>query len=216
MSLRVILADDHALVRSGIRSLLTSADNVEVVAEASDGEEALRLAEALKPDIVVMDITMKGMNGLEATRRLKGAHPDIKILMLSMHRSEDSVVQALQAGARGYLLKDSAASELETAVSKVARGEFYLDTHVSKQTMERYLARVTEDGKQEELLTPRQREILQLIAEGSNTKSIAYRLNLSGKTVETHRAAIMERLGIRDVPGLVRYAIRIGITTSDQ
>ena len=213
---RILLADDHALVRSGIRSLLTSMPDIEVVGEADDGNAAIEMTVQLRPDVVVMDIAMKGMNGLEAVRRLRAEYPEIKFLMVSMYGSEEYVMQALNAGANGYLFKDSAAYELEKAIAEVIRGKQYLDSHISKEALDLYMTKVAQDGSAVEVLTPRQREILQLIAEGNNTKEIAYRLNISAKTIETHRAQLMERLEIRDIPGLVRYAIRTGLTTSDK
>ncbi|MFJ9449309.1 MULTISPECIES: response regulator [unclassified Herbaspirillum] len=216
MLTRIVLADDHALVRSGIKSLLTAMPGIEVVGEADDGNAAIELTEKLKPDVVIMDIAMKGMNGLEAVRRLRADHPTTKFLMLSMYGSEEYVMQALNAGANGYLFKDSAAYELEKALIEVIHGRQYLDSHISKDALDLYMKKVAQDGTPVEVLTPRQREILQLIAEGNNTKEIAYRLNVSAKTIETHRAQLMERLEIRDVPGLVRYAIRTGLTTSDK
>ena len=216
MQTRIILADDHALVRSGIKALLAAMPGVEVVGEAADGGEAIELIARLKPDLVVLDIAMKGMNGLEALRRLRGDYPATRFLMLSMYGSEEYVMQALNAGANGYLFKDSAATELEKALAELRQGRQYLDSHISREALDSYMKRVSQNGAPVEVLTPRQREILQLIAEGNNTKEIAYQLNVSAKTVETHRAQLMERLDIRDVPGLVRYAIRTGIATSDK
>ena len=214
--IRILLADDHLLVRSGVRALLAAVPGMQVVAEAADGEEALTLAELHKPDIAVLDIAMKGMNGLEAARRLQQSHPKMKMLMLSMYSSEEYVMQALNAGANGYLLKDSASDELERAILKVMQGESYLDSHISREGVSLYMKRAAEGGGATiDQLTPRQRQILQMIAEGSNTKEIAYRLCISAKTVETHRAQLMDRLSIHDVPGLTRYAIRVGLTTSD-
>jgi len=215
MSLRVLLVDDHNLVRAGIRALLESLPQVEVVGEAADGRDALDLAASLQPDIVLMDISMKGMNGLEATVRLKQDFPDIRVIMLSMYATEEYVMQALHAGACGYLVKESATLELERALQAVARGETYLGPQVSRQTVDNYMERVGVGGKPRDALTARQREILQLIAEGHNTKEIAYRLRVSAKTVESHRAKMMERLEIHDIPGLVRYAIRNGLTSAD-
>ncbi len=209
-ALRVLLVDDHKLVRAGMRSLLREIEGVEVVAEASDGAEALLLAERERPDVVLMDIAMKGMNGLEAAARLRERLPATKIVILSMHTSEEYVLLALRAGAAAYLIKDSATSELELALQSVMRGETYLSPAISRQVVEGYVQRVGEGGAADPL-TPRQREVLKRIAEGRSTKEIAYELNLSVKTVETHRAQIMERLGIRDVAGLVRYAMRAGL-----
>ncbi|MFL9926029.1 response regulator transcription factor [Herbaspirillum lusitanum] len=216
MLTKILLADDHALVRSGIKALLMSMPGVQVVGEASDGHEVITLIAEHKPDLVLLDIAMKSMNGLEALRRLRADYPTTKFLMLSMYGSEEYVMQALNAGANGYLFKDSAATELEKALYEVTHGRQYLDSHISREALDTYMKRVAQDGTPVEVLTPRQREILQLIAEGNNTKEIAYQLNVSAKTIETHRAQLMERLSIRDVPGLVRYAIRTGLTTPDK
>lgn len=215
MSCRVLLVDDHKLVRAGIRALLETLAEVEVVGEADDGREALELAASLKPDIVLMDIAMKGMNGLEATTRLKQSFPQIRVIMLSMYATEDYVMQALHAGACGYMVKESATLELERALHTVMRGEIYLGPQLSREAIDNYMGRVGVGGKPQDALTARQREILQLIAEGQHTKEIAYRLGVSAKTVETHRAQLMERLQIHDIPGLVRYAIRNGLTSAD-
>ncbi|HXF67691.1 MAG TPA: response regulator transcription factor [Burkholderiales bacterium] len=214
--LRVILADDHTLVRAGLRSLLGQLPEVEVVAETGDGREVLALVPRHRPDIVLMDITMPGMNGLEATAHLRKDHPGVKVVILSMHASEEYVLQALRAGAAGYLLKDSATLELALALQAVARGETYLSPPISRQVVENYMRRVGEDVRPLAALTARQREILQLIAEGASTKDIARRLELSVKTVESHRAQLMERLGIHDVAGLVRFAIRHGLVSPEK
>jgi DNA-binding NarL/FixJ family response regulator len=208
--LRVLLVDDHALVRAGMRSLLQDLPDIEVVAEAGDGAEALAAAERERPDVVLMDIAMKGMNGLEAAARLRERLPEVKVIILSMHTSEEYVLLALRAGAAAYLIKDSATSELELALKCVMRGETYLSPAISRQMVDGYVQRVGASAGPEPL-TPRQREVLKRIAEGRSTKEIAFELNLSVKTVETHRAQIMERLGIRDVAGLVRYAMRAGL-----
>jgi len=208
--LRVLLVDDHALVRAGMRSLLQDLPDVEVVAEAGDGAEALAAAERERPDVVLMDIAMKGMNGLEAAARLRERLPGVKVIILSMHTSEEYVLLALRAGAAAYLIKDSATSELELALKCVMRGETYLSPAISRQVVDGYVQRVGASAGPEPL-TPRQREVLKRIAEGRSTKEIAFELSLSVKTVETHRAQIMERLGIRDVAGLVRYAMRVGL-----
>lgn len=207
---RILLVDDHALVRAGMRSLLQEIPGVQVVAEASDGAEALRLAAELRPDVVLLDIAMKGMNGLDAAARLREQLPAAKVIVLSMHTSEEYVLLALRAGAAGYLIKDSATSELELALKAVARGETYLSPAISRQVVDGYVQRVGAAAAPDPL-TPRQREVLKRVAEGRSTKEIAYELKLSVKTVETHRAQIMERLGIRDVAGLVRYAMRAGL-----
>ena len=208
--LRVLLVDDHALVRAGMRSLLQDIADVEVVAEARDGAEALAAAERERPDVVLMDIAMKGMNGLEAAARLRERQPQAKVIILSMHTSEEYVLLALRAGAAAYLIKDSATSELELALKCVMRGDTYLSPAISRQVVDGYVQRVGA-GAGPDPLTPRQREVLKRIAEGRSTKEIAFDLSLSVKTVETHRAQIMERLGIRDVAGLVRYAMRAGL-----
>ena len=209
-ALRILLVDDHALVRAGIRSLLQDIADIEVVAEASDGAEALAAAERERPDVVLMDIAMKGMNGLEAAAGLRERQPGVKIIILSMHTSEEYVLLALRAGAAAYLIKDSATSELELALKCVMRGDTYLSPAISRQMVDGYVQRVGV-GISPEPLTPRQRDVLKRIAEGRSTKEIAFDLNLSVKTVETHRAQIMDRLGIRDVAGLVRYAMRTGL-----
>lgn len=213
---RIALIDDHALVRAGIRSLLDRMGGVRIVGEAGDGRDALALVAREQVDIVLMDLAMKGLNGLEATRQIKKAHPGIHVVILSMHASEEYVMQALRAGASGYLLKDAATFELEAAITAVIRGKLYLSPPISKQVVENYMQRVGGEHHALGLLTGRQREILQLIAEGHSTKSIAQRLALSVKTVESHRAQLMERLDIHDVPGLVRYAIRVGLVSAER
>jgi DNA-binding NarL/FixJ family response regulator len=211
---RILLADDHTLVRAGIRSLLHALPNVEVVAEASDGRDALRLIAEHRPDVVLMDIAMSGLNGLEAAARVAAEFPAVRVIMLSMHATEEYVVQALRAGAAGYLLKDAGTAELERALQTVVRGETYLSPTVSARLSD-YIRRTGEPTPLERL-TPRQREILQLIAEGHSTKKIAQLLEISVKTVETHRMQLMEQLDIHDVAGLVRYAIRMGLVSAHQ
>lgn len=212
MTTRVLLADDHLLVRAGIRALLGALPDVEVIGEAATGEEALVLAQELKPDVALLDISMQGMNGLEAARRIAEFASGVRVIMLSMHASEDYVARALRAGALGYLMKGSASQELERALASVMAGERYLDSHISGESLRRHMERTTAEGSQD-ILTARQREILQLIAESLGTKEIAFRLGVSAKTVETHRRELMQRLNIHDVPGLVRYAIRNGIVS---
>lgn len=216
LTMRVLLADDHTLVRAGFRTLLESLEGVEVVAEADDGREALRLIEIHQPDLVLMDIAMPGLNGLEATARVVDRFPFVRVVILSMHLNEEYVVRALQAGAVGYLLKDADAAELELAIRSVARGETYLSPPVSKQVIADYLRRVGDEQGPLEHLTPRQREVLQLIAEGHTSREIAHVLGVSVKTVDSHRAQLMERLGIHDIAGLVRYAIRTGLVSPER
>ncbi|HEY1773314.1 MAG TPA: response regulator transcription factor [Gammaproteobacteria bacterium] len=210
--MRVLIADDHTLVRAGLTSLIARLPEMEVVAEAADGRQALRLVRDLQPDIVLMDIAMPGLNGLESAERIHGIHPKIKIIILSMHASEEYVAQALKAGASGYLLKDAATAELEMALKSVSMGQFYLSPAISRQVVDNFL-RGGPTGL--DLLTPRQREILQLIAEGKGTRDIAETLHLSVKTVETHRAQLMDRLDIHDVAGLIRYALKKGLISAD-
>ena len=211
MAIRVVLADDHALVRQGIRSLLEKLIDIEVVGEAIDGREALGLAKTTQPDIVLMDITMPGLNGLEAVSRMKKECPTARVIMLSVHAGEEYFQQALDSGAAGYLLKDADRMELELAIRTVMRGDIYLTPTVAKYTVDAYRKRKDGDEGLLACLSSRQKEILQLIAEGYANKDIAQRLNLSPRTVETHRAELMERLNIRDVPGLVKLAIHTGL-----
>ena len=212
----VVLIDDHALVRAGIRSLLERMPRVRIAGEGGDGREALALVASERVDIVLMDLAMKGLNGLEATRQIRKLHPAVHVVILSMHSSEEYVMQALRAGASGYLLKDAATLELERAIAAVSHGRLYLSPPISKQVVENYMRRVGGEHDALSLLTTRQREILQLIAEGHSTKAIAHRLGVSVKTVESHRAQLMERLDIHDIPGLVRYAIRVGVATAEK
>jgi DNA-binding NarL/FixJ family response regulator len=215
-SVRVLLADDHALVRAGIRALLEGLEGVAVVAEAGNGGEVLELARKHRPDVVLLDISMPGIGGLEASAQLKQELPQVRVVMLSMHANEEYVLQALRAGAVGYMLKDSATAELELALQAVMQGETYLSPPISRQVVEGYVQRVGAEQPAADHLTPRQRQVLQLIAGGLSTKEIAYRLELSVKTVETHRAQLMERLQIRDIAGLVKYAIRNGLVSSEK
>ncbi len=209
--MKVLLADDHHLVRAGIRALLERMDGVEIVAEAGDGRQALELIDRTRPDIALLDITMPGLNGLEVAARVPATGARTRVIILSMHAHEGYVAQALRAGVAGYLLKDAVATELELALRAVARGERYLGPAISTTVIEGFLRAGEEADDPLAPLTARQREILQLIAEGRSTKEIAAELDVSVKTVETHRAHIMERLGIRDVAGLVRFAIRAGL-----
>jgi DNA-binding NarL/FixJ family response regulator len=206
-----LLADDHKLVRAGIRSLLERLPDIEVVAEASDGREALRLIEEHRPQIVLMDIAMPELNGLEATRRVAKTFPDVSVIILSIYSDEEHVYQALLAGASGYLLKGAAIEELELAIRAVAQNETYLSPPVSEPVIMEYVRRTGGDPRSAKKLSPRQTEVLQLIAEGKSMKQIALGLSISVKTVESHRAALMNRIGIKDIAGLVRYAVKIGL-----
>jgi DNA-binding NarL/FixJ family response regulator len=212
--IRIVLADDHNLVRSGLKSLLSGMPGVEVVAEATNGKEAVALASSANPDVVLMDIGMKELNGIEAAAIIARDQPSVRVIILSMHDTEDFVSQALKAGAVGYVLKDAAPLELEFALQAVTNGETYLSPRVSRQVIQSYIRPpVAETGL--EALTSRQKEILKAIATGRTTKQIAYDLGLSIKTIETHRAQIMERLDIHDVAGLVRFSIRIGLISAN-
>jgi DNA-binding NarL/FixJ family response regulator len=213
--IRVLLADDHQLVRAGIRLLLQGFEGVEVVAEAGDGREALRLIAAQQPDVVLMDVMMPGMNGLEATARVAKDFPQVRVIVLSVNATEEHVLHALRAGAAGYLLKNISPAELEAGVRAVARGERYLTAAVSRHVIDAYLQRVGPQASSLDRLTPRQREVLQLIAEGATMKVIARKLDISVKTAEMHRSQLMAALGIHDVAGLVRYAIRMGVVAPD-
>jgi DNA-binding NarL/FixJ family response regulator len=213
--IRVLLADDHNLLRAGIRALLVTMPGIEVVGEAANGLEALGLVEARLPEVVLTDIAMPGLNGLELAARVTHRFPEIKVIILSMHADAQYVAQGLRAGASGYLLKDSCTAELELAIRAVAHGDSYLSPAVSKQVIADFVSRPEDDVESLRILTPRQREVLRLIAEGQTTKRIALALDISAKTVETHRAQLMERLDIHDVAGLVRYAIRNGLVKSD-
>ncbi len=210
---RVLLADDHTLVRAGLRKLLESIPDMDVVGEAGDGLELLELTEKLQPQLVLMDIAMPRLNGLETTGRLVKAWPDIRVLILSMHQNGEYVRQALRQGAVAYLLKDAAPLELELAIRAVLKGETYLSPAVSKGVVSDYVHRLRTEEEPADALTPRQREVLQLIATGQSTKEIARKLDLSIKTVETHRTQLMKQLDIHEIAGLVRFAIRAGLVS---
>ena len=215
MRARVVLADDHAIVRAGLKKLLESL-GVEVVGEAADGRELLALLDTLHPDVALLDVAMPGLNGIEAAARIAREHPRTRVLILSMHQNEDYVRRALRAGAAGYLVKDAAPDELDLALKAVMRGETFLSPSVSKGVMSDYVQRLRAEEAPGATLTPRQREILQLVAEGKSSKEIARLLNLSVKTVESHRADLMQRLDIHDLAGLVRYAIREGLVPPER
>jgi DNA-binding NarL/FixJ family response regulator len=215
-STRIVLADDHQLLRAGLRLLLSGLPAIEIIGEAGDGLEVLTLCEALRPDIVLMDIAMPRMNGLDALEAIRQRGLAQHVIILSMLASEEHVLRALSLGAAGYVLKDAAPAELELAINAVLRGENWLSPPISRQVVDAYLARVSDNTKTAprqalNALTPRQQEVLRLIAEGKSTKEIAFVLELSVKTIETYRTQIMEKLALQDIPGLVRYAIRHGI-----
>jgi len=214
-TVRLLVVDDHELVRAGICGLCRQLPFVEAVAEATDGCEVVDAARECRPDIVLMDISMKTLNGIDATVQLKREFPDVHVIMLSMYSGERWVLGALQAGAAGYLIKDSSVNELELAFNAVMQGEVYLSPAISKQLVQSYMQFAKTGVRTCGTLTPRQCQILKLIAEGNNSKGIAIKLGVSSKTVDVHRAQIMSRLGIRDVPGLVRYAMRMGLISPE-
>lgn len=209
----VLLADDHRILREGVRSLLEKAQDIEVIGEASEGGEAVAKAQALSPDIVLMDITMPGMNGLEATRQIKALRPNTRVLILSMHESNQYISQFLRSGASGYVLKDTAASELVGAIRAVFQGDAFLYPSIARKLLEEYLLKVQsgEEAESYDGLTGREREILRMIAEGKSNKDIADVLSLSIRTVQAHRANLMAKLHMHDRTELVRYAIRKGL-----
>ena len=211
--IRILLADDHQLMRSGIRLMLEREPDLTVVGEASDGREAVSLANTLKPDAVVMDIGMPSLNGIEAAHQMAQENPQLAIVIVSMHSDEGYVLRALKAGARGYLLKDSAEADLIKAVHVVYAGKSFFSPAVSKVLLDDYVRKLKRSGTDDayDLLTPREREILQLIAEGKSNKDIANLLNLSVYTVESHRSNLMEKLNLRGLPELILYAVRRGI-----
>jgi len=214
--IRVVLADDHPIVRAGIRAELERLPEVRVVGEAGDGRQALELVSNERPDVVFMDISMPGLNGLEAAGRIAKDFPQVRIVILSRHENEEYFWHALKSGACGYLLKKAAVAELGSAVQRVMEGEIYLSSEISNRLLKRLpLQQLAHQKSPLEQLTERQREILQLIAEGQTTKSIALILKVSPKTVEYHRAQLMERLKIRDIPGLVRFALRAGLISQE-
>ncbi|GGM00036.1 DNA-binding response regulator [Pseudomonas asuensis] len=214
---RVALIDDHALVRAGLRSLVEDQPGYEVVAEGGDGSDVERILKNDKPDILLLDISMKHLSGLDALRQWREQYPEVQILMLSMHATPDYVLAALRLGARGYLLKDAAAQELDLALQALARDESYLSPGIAQTVIQSAIVegRPRESSGSGAVLTPRQTEILRLIARGCSTRDIAQGLGLSVKTVDTHRAQIMDRLNLHDVPSLVLYAVRKGLISPD-
>ena len=213
--IRVLLVDDHHLVRAGIRSLLQTINEVEVIGEAADGREAIRLLEECRPNIVLMDVMMPELNGLEATEQIAKEHAGVRVIILSVNSAKEFVLRAIRAGASGYLLKNAKAAELEQAIRSVAEGQTYLSPAISGYVINDCKRRMEGDESSKNPVTHRQREVLQLVAEGNSTKQIAKRLGICVKTVEMYRSQIMEALDIHDIAGLTRYAIRMGIVSSD-
>ena len=214
-TLRIVLADDHRLFREGLRNMLQREQDLEILPDAPDGRTAVRLAGELNPDVILMDVTMPDLNGIEATRQIRSSHPDVKVLGLSMHADRQFVTEILSAGASGYLLKDCPCQELVAAIHVAADGEVYLSPKVAGAIVGAVAGNASEGhpGKRGfGALTPREREILQLVADGNSSKEIAYKLGLSVKTVDTHRRQVMEKLQLYSVAELTHYAIREGLT----
>jgi len=214
MSVKILLADDHKITRQGLRSLLEKEPDMEVVAEAEEGRTAVRLVRELLPDVVVMDVSMPDLNGMEATHQIVAEHPNVKVIALSIHSDNLFVSEMLKSGASGYLLKDCAFEELARAIHVVVDGKTYLSPAVSGVVVDDYLHRLARtESPSSEVLTDREREVLQLIAEGKSTKRVALKLHISVKTVETHRRQIMSKLDIHTIAELTKYAIRKGLTS---
>jgi len=211
--IRIVLADDHVVMRNGLRLLLERQPNFEVAGEAANGREAVEICEKLKPDVLVLDIAMPNLNGIEAARQISTKLPQIAIVILSMHSDESYVLRALKAGARAYLLKDSAEADLINAIRAVSEGKAFFSPAISKMLVDDYVRRLEQRGVYDsyELLTTREREILQLLAEGKSNKEVAAMLNLSLYTVETHRGNILQKLNLHSVPELILYAVRKGV-----
>jgi len=212
-TIRVLLADDHKLIRAGLVLVVQQQPDLQVVGEADDGRQAVEMVNSLKPDVAVMDIGMPNLNGIEAAQQITQSHPQTAVVMLSMHADEGYVLRALKAGARAYLLKDSATSDLVQAIRAVVEGKSFFSPAVSKVLLQDYLRKMRRTGAEDsyDLLSPREREVLQLVAEGKSNKEVANLLNLSVYTVETHRAKIMQKLNLKGVPELILYAVRKGI-----
>ncbi len=208
---RILLADDHTILREGIKVLLNRERDMEIVAEAEDGAQALEKVRTAKPDVVVMDISMPKIGGLEVTREITETFPDVKVVILTMHDNEEYLVQALKSGAKGYVLKEAAATDLAEAIRAVVRGDAYLYPAVARKLVDDYVNRVRTIKTASESLTPREREVLKLVAEGHTNREIADYLGISVKTVENHRANLMKKLDLHDRTELARYAIKIGL-----
>ncbi|HKE25690.1 MAG TPA: response regulator transcription factor [Bryobacteraceae bacterium] len=211
--IRILLADDHTVVRDGLRALVEKQPDMSVIGEAADGRDTIRMAEEQSPDVIIMDIAMPNMNGIEATRRIIASNPQTAVLILSMHQDESYVLRSLKAGARGYLLKDSVRSDVIEAIRAVVQGRSFLTRKVSRILQEDYVREMERRGLEDsyDLLTDREREILQLVAEGRTNKEVASMLNISLTTVETHRTHILQKLNLHSIPELILYAVRKGI-----
>lgn len=213
MSIRVLLADDHGVVRQGLRALLEKSDEIEVIGEVSDGREAVRLAQELQPDVIVMDIAMPLLNGIDATSLIVRRDPEMKVLILSMHSDESYILRALNSGAKGYLLKDSAENDILPAVSSAVQGRPYFSPAIAATLLEDYLRMMRQHNVQDsyDLLTEREKQVLQLLAEGRSNKEVANLLNLSPYTVESHRTNLMQKLNLHNTAEIVLYAVRKSI-----
>ena len=217
MSIKVIIADDHKIMRNGLKSMLEKQRDIEIIAEASDGRTTVELAIKLKPDVIIMDIAMPDMNGIEATRQIIGKSPKIKVIALSMHSDKQFILEMLNAGASGYLLKDCAFHELINAIHSVASNRSYLSPEIADVMIKEFKHVITKESLSVfSLLTSRERQVLQLIAEGKTTKEIAYTLKVSTKTIETYRQQIMYKLDIHSIAGLTKYAVREGLTSIEE
>lgn len=217
-TVKILIAEDHTIVRKGLCSILKNEKDIDVIGEAENGKEAIKKVEELTPDVVVMDISMPLLNGLEATLQIKKRFPEVKVLILTVHSNEEYILEILKAGASGYLVKKAAPEELVAAIHAVSRGNSFLSPSISKSVIKKFLQVAGAEAGLEKssLLTEREREVLQLIAEGHSTRKIAEMLFISVKTVEAHRSHIMEKLDLHNVADLTRYAIRIGIISPEQ
>ena len=215
--IRVLLADDHTIVRKGLRALLEDEADIEVIGEAEDGREAIRMVQQLLPDVVLMDLSMPGLSGLEATRQIKKRFPEVKVLILTRHANEEYVFQILRAGASGYVVKKAAPTELVLAIQSVYRGDSFLSPAISRPVIEEYIRKAEAMVENSyDRLTDREREVLQLIAEGHSSREIAELLHITERTVRTHRGHVMDKLDIHNIAELAQYAIRKGVISPDE